>query len=208
MAIRRPRDPDEPLTDELEILKRIRCEEGTPRELPDGMAPTLYDLWETAQSAIRAEYEERLDPASGATRVPSSQSWAIELLAREGTGLADHGVRASSLREAASAFSVPRGPLVLRQLSALRRQLRDGDMTAAAAALGVLEIVDREGLRPMDEESRRGRPRSRQSGCGSSATRFFRPDGRRHCRRHDRTATLGSIVVTGRRGGHTSSPPP
>ena len=117
------------------------------------MAPTLYDVWESAQGAIRVEYEERLDPASGATRVPSSQSWAIDLLAREGTGLAEHGVRASSLREAASAFSVPRGPLVLRQLSALRREHRDGDLTAAGAALGVLEVVDREGLRPIDEES-------------------------------------------------------
>ena len=145
--------PDEPLTDELEILKLIRCKEGTPRELPDDVAPTLYDVWESAQAAIRVEYEERLDPASGATRVPSSQSWAIDLLAREGTGLVERGVRASSLREAASAFSVPRGPLVLRQLSALRRQLRDGDLTAAAAALGVLEVVDREGLRPIDEES-------------------------------------------------------
>ncbi len=145
--------PGEPLTDELEILKLIRCKEGTPRELAVGVAPTLYDAWESAQAAISVEYEERLDPASGATRVPSSQSWAIDLLAREGSGLAERGVRASSLREAASAFSVPRSPLVLRQLSALRRQLRDGDLTAAAAALGVLEVVDREGLRPIDEES-------------------------------------------------------
>jgi hypothetical protein len=147
------RPPGEPLTDELEILKLIRCREGTPRELPDDLTPTLYNLWESAQAAICAEYEQRLDPASGATRVPSSQSWAIDLLAREGTGLAERGVRASSLREAASALSAPRGPLVLRQLSGLRRQLRDGDMTAAAAALGVLEVVDREGLRPIDEES-------------------------------------------------------
>lgn len=145
--------PEQALADELEILKRVRCHEGTPRELPDDVAPTLYDLWESAQGAVLAEYEQRLDPASAATRVPSSQSWAIDLLAREGTGLADRGVRATSLREAASALSAPRGPLVLRQLSTLRRQLRDGDMTPAAAALGVLELVDREGLRPVDDKS-------------------------------------------------------
>jgi hypothetical protein len=145
--------PDVPLADELEILRLIRCKEGTPRELPDDLTPTLYALWDSAQASILAEYEERLDPALGATRVPSSQSWAIDLLAREDRGLAERGVRASSLREAGSALSVPRGPLVLRQLSALRRQLRDGDLTAAAAALAVLEVVEREGLRPIDEES-------------------------------------------------------
>ena len=145
--------PDAPLADELEILRLIRCREGTPRELPDDLTPTLYDLWDAAQASILAEYEERLDPARAATRVPSSQSWAIDLLAREDRGLAERGMRASNLREAGSALSVPRGPLVQRQLSALRRQLRDGDMTAAAAALAVLETVDREGLRPIDEES-------------------------------------------------------
>jgi len=145
--------PDAPVADELEILRLIRCKEGTPRELPDDLTSTLYALWDSAQASILAEYEERLDPARGATRVPSSQSWAIDLLAREDRGLAERGVRASSLREAGSALSVPRGPLVLRQLSALRRQLRDGDLTAPAAALAVLEVVDREGLRPIDEES-------------------------------------------------------
>jgi PLD-like domain/Helicase conserved C-terminal domain/SNF2-related domain len=144
---------DEPLRDELEILKRIRCRDGTPRELPEEVAPTLYELWNAAQGAVMAEYEERLDPLRASTRIPSSQSWAIDMIAGEGTGLADRGVRASALREAASALSVPRGPLVLRRLSALRRELRDGDLTPAAAVLGVLETVEREGLRPVDEES-------------------------------------------------------
>ena len=142
--------PDEALADELEILKRIRCKEGTPRELPDDVPPKLYELWESVQASILDEYEERLDPANAATRIPSSQSWAIDLLAAEGAHLA---VRASVLREAASALSVPRGPLVLRRLSALRRELANGDTTGSAAALGVLEVVEREGLRPVDEES-------------------------------------------------------
>jgi hypothetical protein len=145
--------PDEPLRDELEILKLFRCSDGTPREMPEGVAPRLYDLWNAAQGAVMAEYEERLDPVQESTRIPSSQSWAIDMIASEGTGLADRGVRASALREAASALSVPRGPLVLRRLSALRRELREGDLTPAAAVLGVLESIEREGLRPVDEES-------------------------------------------------------
>lgn len=145
--------PEEPITDELEILRRIRCEEGTPRELPNGIQPTLYELWESTQRAILAEYEERLDPAAAATRIPASQSWAIDLLAAEGPSLAELGVPASALREAAGALSVPRGPLVLRALSARRRELRDGDVTPAGAAIGILDVVQREGLRPPDADS-------------------------------------------------------
>jgi len=66
--------------------------------------------------------------------------------------MAERGLRAGVLREAESALSVPRSPLVLRRLSALRRQLRDGDLTPAAAALGVLEVVEAEGLRPVEDD--------------------------------------------------------
>jgi len=144
--------PADAIVDELEILRLIRCRDGTPREVPDDVAPTLYDLWDTVQRAILEEYEERLDPASAATRIPSSQAWAIDLLAREGAGLAERGMLGNVLREAASALSVPRGPLVLRQLSALRRDLRNRDTTPVAAALRVLEVIEREGLRPPAEE--------------------------------------------------------
>lgn len=60
-------------------------------------------------------------------------------------------VPASMVRAAAAALSVPRAPLVLRQLSALRRELKVGEITRAAAALGVLEVVATEGLRPAEE---------------------------------------------------------
>jgi len=146
--------PDEPLSDELEILQRIRCSPGTPRELPDGIAPTLYELWDRVQRGIVEEYERRLDPAAEGVRIPESQRWALDLLARESPGLASHDVPASRVREAAAALEVPRGPLVRRRLSALRRELKDGDITPTAAVLGVLDVVADEGLRPADEDAR------------------------------------------------------
>jgi hypothetical protein len=146
-------DPERVLADELEILKAIRCAEGTPRQLPDDVTPTLYSLWESVQAAIRAEYAAKSDPATVGARIPSSQSWAIDLLAETGPALAERSVRASAIREAGSALRAPRGPLVLRQLSALRRQLREGDLTTASAALGVLEVVEREGLRPAEDST-------------------------------------------------------
>ena len=143
--------PENPVVDELEILSRIRCKEGTPRELPEGVEATLYDLWSSVQDDVLREYARRMDPALGASRVPASQAWAIELLASEAAGLAEQDVRASTVRDAGAALSVPRGPLVRRRLSALRSELRDGDRTPRSAALGVLEVIESEGLRPVED---------------------------------------------------------
>jgi hypothetical protein len=143
-------EPAKPITDELEILARIRCAEGTPRELPDGIEVTLYDLWSSVQDDVLREFARRMDPALGASRVPASQTWAIDLLAGEAAGLAARDVRASAVRDAGAALSVPRSPLVRRRLSALRGELRDGDLAPVAAALAVLEVVSSEGLRPVE----------------------------------------------------------
>lgn len=142
--------PDTSLTDELEILARIRCPEGTPRQLPTDIQPTLYDLWPTVQDDILRAYARRMDPAMASSRVPASQTWAIELLAGQAATLTADGTPASAVRDAAAALSVPRGPIVQRRLSILRRELRDGDSTPLASARGVLDIVASEGLRRVD----------------------------------------------------------
>jgi PLD-like domain/Helicase conserved C-terminal domain/SNF2-related domain len=138
---------EQALADELEILRRIRCAFGEPRDLPE-IASTLYELWDRVQGEILADYAERLDPAQGGIRIPASQEWAIELLAASDALLARRDVPASVAREAAQALSVPRSPLVMRRLSSLRKELQAGDTTQLAAALGVLEVVADEGLRP------------------------------------------------------------
>ena len=130
----------------------IRCDAGEPRSLPDGVAPTLYELWGRVQGDILAEYAERLDPAQAGVRIPASQEWAIELLASSDALLAGRDVPAAVAREAAQALSVPRSPLVMRSLSALRKELAAGDTTQIAAALGVLEVVADEGLRPPERD--------------------------------------------------------
>lgn len=145
-------DPGRPLTDELEILQRIRCTAGTPRELPDGIAPTVYELWREVQTEVLRAAEAERDPASGGTRIPRSQAWALELLAEQAPALGAHDVRRGSIREALSALSAPRGPLVQRRLAALRRALGDGDLTPTATALEVLGVVAAEGLRPVESD--------------------------------------------------------
>jgi hypothetical protein len=149
---------DEPLRDELEILQRIRCKPGTPREMPEGVGPTIYELWERTQHDVLEEYARRLDPAAEAVQIPESQRWALDLLARESATLAERGVPASTVRDAAAALEVPRGPLVRRRLSALRRELKSGDITSAAAVLEILEVVASEGLRPPDDQEREKLP--------------------------------------------------
>ena len=111
------------------------------------------------------DHTEHLDPARCAcqggvrvrrldhrVRIPASQEWAIELLASSDALLAGRDVPAAVAREAAQALSVPRSPLVMRRLSALRKELRAGDTTQIAAALGVLDVVADEGLRPPERD--------------------------------------------------------
>jgi helicase-like protein len=140
-----------PLADELEILQRIRCGGGELRDLAEGIQPTLYELWERIQAGILTEYAARLDPAQAGVRIKPSQEWAIELLASASGDLAQRDIPANVVREAAAALSVPRAPLVLRRLSALRKELKLNEITRVAAALGALEVVATEGLRPTEE---------------------------------------------------------
>jgi hypothetical protein len=158
VAIHRARASRHPVTDELDILQRIRCEAGMPREFPDDVAPTVYDLWRTVQSDVLRAAEAERDPASGGTRIPRSQAWAIELLAEQAGVLAAHDVRRSHVPEALSALSAPRGPLVQRRLAVVRRQLQDNDTTPAAAALAVLEVVATEGLRALSDAQSSAQP--------------------------------------------------
>ena len=72
------------------------------------------------QGDVLADYARRMDPALAASRVPASQTWAIELLAGEAAGLAEHDVRASAIRDAGAALSVARGPLVQRRPQGVR----------------------------------------------------------------------------------------
>ena len=145
-------DPDHPLTDELEILDRVRCSPGAARILPDGSAPMLYDLWARVQAAIIDQHNQRLDPAVAAAQVPASHLWAIDLLAAQTNALVATGKPVDEIDAAAAALEVDRGPAVQRMLNRPRQLAADGEMSAAEAAREVLEIVARQGLRPVEAD--------------------------------------------------------
>ena len=92
------------LADELEILRRIRCDPASPVASQRNRTGDLR-LWERVQGEILAEYAERLDPAQAGIRIPASQDWAIELLAASDALLAGRDVPAADAREAAKALS-------------------------------------------------------------------------------------------------------
>ena len=50
--------------DALSCLRRITCEEGTPRVLPDDLAEAAYDAWRKARADIFAEWQKATDPAN------------------------------------------------------------------------------------------------------------------------------------------------
>ncbi len=142
----------EPITDELEILDRIRCKPGEPRDMPEGFAPTLYELWERVQRSVIDEFNERLDPAVAAARIPQSHLWAIDHLAAQANALAAGGVPDDAIRDADAALRVDRGPIVQRMLNRPRQLLGDGEISAVQAASEILTVVADQGLRPVEDE--------------------------------------------------------
>jgi hypothetical protein len=143
-------DPDTPIRDELEMLDRIRCAPGTPRQLPDGAAAMLYDLWARVSQEIMDEHNERLDPALAASQVPRSHLWAIDHLATQTGELEADGVTGEEIEAAAASLNVDRGPLVQRMLNRPRQLMADSEMTPIEAALEIIHIVRRQGFRPVE----------------------------------------------------------
>lgn len=140
-------------SDELDLLRRLRCAAGTPRDVPESTAEALYELWARAQAEIVAEHNERLDPALAAPQIPASHAWALDHVAEQRPALTEGGVPLSAIRDADRALAVDRGPIVQRMLSRPRQQLSDGALSPHEAASEVLRVVEEQGLRPVEEEA-------------------------------------------------------
>ena len=139
-------------SDELEILRRVRCASGTPRELAGGSAEMFYDLWARVQTEIIENFNQRLDPAYAAPKIPASHTWALSHLAEQTADLVQSGVPMATIRDADRALAVDRGPIVQRMLSRQRQQLHDGSISPGEAAREILKVVEEQGLRPVEEE--------------------------------------------------------
>lgn len=147
-------DQGNPVTDELEILARIKCATATQRIIDDRANTSIHEIWARLQTNIAADFNRALDPAGQGVRLPESQRWATDLISAQVESLTGTAsVEMKRLRAASASLSVPRSPTILRQLSRIRRLVKDEEETPLQGALEVLAVVEDEGLRPPDEES-------------------------------------------------------
>ena len=135
--------------DDLPMLRLIDPEGGSECPVPDGL--DLDGLFAAAAADICERHNALLDPARRYGDLPPSQRWAVGVLRSpdrpEGARYAD----------ADRALAVPRNPAVLRELSALRRDCESGAIGLAACAGGIAGVVERFGLRPVEEPPPRDR---------------------------------------------------
>jgi hypothetical protein len=112
----------------------------------------FYDLWARVQTEIIENFNQRLDPAYAAPKIPASHTWALSHLAEQTADLVQSGVPMATIRDADRALAVDRGPIVQRMLSRQRQQLHDGSISPGEAAREILKVVEEQGLRPVEEE--------------------------------------------------------
>jgi superfamily II DNA or RNA helicase len=136
--------PDgELVTSELPILRRIDPEGLAPDELGD---TDIEAAWRRAIEDIVETHNERADPRAAEAAIGPAQRWALTLL-RDPSVILPEGAE-----DAAAALEVERSGAVRRALNEIKAELSEERITPNEAAVRVVELVRRVGLRPVARE--------------------------------------------------------
>ena len=126
--------------DDLPILRVIDPGDRLGCDVPDAL--DLEALFNKAAEDICERHNDLLTPEARFGALPASQRWALDILRLP--GIPDE--RGYNLAD--QALSVSRGPVVRRDLSALRREFDKAQMTPVECASRIADIVKSYGLRP------------------------------------------------------------
>ena len=128
---------------ELPILRRI-----DPAGLPLGDVEDveLEAAWRRAVEDIVRVHNERSDPRAAEAALGVAQRWALTLL-RDPAVILPGGAE-----EAAAALEVERSGAVRRALNEIRAELGEERISANEAAVAVVDLVRRLGLRPVERD--------------------------------------------------------
>lgn len=124
------------------ILRRI-----VPGDAP-GLEEPRADLeiaWRAAAASVVREHNALADAGSGDESLGPKQAWALDLLRDPDVPLPE-----KTGEDAAVALAVGRGAIVRRALGDIRRCVESKEISRAEAARRVVELVQQEGLRPVD----------------------------------------------------------
>jgi hypothetical protein len=92
------------------------------------------------------EHNERADPRAAVAAIGPAQRWALTHL-RDPSVILPEGAE-----DAAAALEVERSGAVRRALNEIRAELDEERLTANEAAVRIVELVQRLGLRPLEGE--------------------------------------------------------
>lgn len=129
---------------DLEILRRIDPTGGEP--VADGLRDIdLERAWQIASADVVARHNERADLREEQEPIGPRQRWALEVLRDPGI------VAPPGAEEAEEALSVGRSSTVRKALGAVESQVRAGAISMDDAALEIVNVVERFGLRAVDQ---------------------------------------------------------
>jgi superfamily II DNA or RNA helicase len=138
--------PDsEPLSLELEILRRIDPEGGEAFDLPGDL--DLEAHWQAAAQSIVAEHNARINlRESDADRIGPKQRWALDLLRDPAVTLPSE----ERAERAGLALSVALSTTVRRRLGEVQMDQEAGSLSRDEAAAAIIALVEEFGLRPVE----------------------------------------------------------
>ena len=123
------------------MLRLIDPQDQPAARIPDDL--DLEYLFTVAAADICAANNALLDPLARFASLPASQRWALDVLRSPDAPSGDE------YDESDQALSVGRNNLVLRALSALRRDYTSGGMSLTDCVRRIVNVVNKFGLRPV-----------------------------------------------------------
>ena len=127
--------------EDLPMLRLIDPQDQPSARIPDDL--DLDRLFAVAAVDICVAHNALLDPQTRFAALPASQRWALNILRSPDAPSGDE------YDQSDQALSAGRNNLVLRALSALRRDYTGGGMSLTDCARRIVEVVERFGLRPI-----------------------------------------------------------
>jgi hypothetical protein len=146
-------DDDPMVRDTLGCLKRIECNPGTERHLPDEAGNGVYEAWEEARDDIFAQWQHQVDPRNVQPDVP-------KILREVEEHLAEHAPTNTDQEGAERARKSVGAPLSRREQREFREIYKDDGLGAIEKSNLFVEKVDELGLEPF--ESPDPKPRIRK----------------------------------------------
>jgi hypothetical protein len=176
-------EEDDPLVrDTLGCLKRIECDPGTERHLPEEARDGVYEAWEEARDDIFSQWQHQVDPRNVQPDVP-------KILREVEEHLSEHAPTNTDQEGAERARKSVGAPLSRREQREFREIYNDEGLGPVEKSNLFVEKVDELGLEPF--ESPDPKPRIRKEDIQLICWMVITKEGTRDWGGLEEQATIG-----------------